>query len=60
MILMALFHPVCSTPSPISGLIPISLANASSLQTLNLGHQNILVGQVPNPGKLHDLQRLRR
>jgi hypothetical protein len=56
---MALFHPICLTPSPMSGPIPISIANASSLQTLDLGHQNILVGQVPNLGKLHDLQQFR-
>ncbi|RHN54612.1 putative protein kinase RLK-Pelle-LRR-XII-1 family [Medicago truncatula] len=41
-----------------TGPIPISIANASALQSLDLGDQNNLVGQVPNLGKLQDLQRL--
>ncbi|CAJ2646909.1 unnamed protein product [Trifolium pratense] len=40
-----------------SGTIPISIANASALQNLELA-QNHLVGQVPSLGKLHDLQLL--
>ncbi|WJX56091.1 hypothetical protein P8452_41782 [Trifolium repens] len=40
-----------------SGKIPVSIANASALQTLDLGGNN-LVGQVPSLGKLHDLQWL--
>ncbi|WJX56088.1 non-specific serine/threonine protein kinase [Trifolium repens] len=40
-----------------SGTIPISIANASSLQELDLSGNN-LVGQVPSLGKLHDIQRL--
>jgi Leucine-rich repeat (LRR) protein len=38
-----------------SGTIPISIANASALQSLDLS-QNNLVGQVPSLGKLHDLE----
>ncbi|KAK2373558.1 putative LRR receptor serine/threonine-protein kinase [Trifolium repens] len=38
-----------------SGTIPISIGNASVLQALDLSRNN-LVGQVPNLGKLHDIQ----
>ncbi|WJX56080.1 non-specific serine/threonine protein kinase [Trifolium repens] len=40
-----------------SGTIPVSIANASTLQKLDL-EQNNLVGQVPGLGALHDLQWL--
>ena len=41
-----------------TGPIPISISNASVLQSLDLGHQKNLVGQVPNLEKLQDLQWL--
>jgi len=41
-----------------SGPIPISIANASALQILDLGHNMNLVGQVPSLGNLQDLSVL--
>ncbi|KEH25870.1 LRR receptor-like kinase [Medicago truncatula] len=41
-----------------SGPIPISIANASALQILDLGDNMNLVGQVPSLGNLQDLSNL--